>query len=272
MKRWLLLTNEELKRSTKLLVLLISGLIVAEIASLLYQIYDYQHSVEATMRIEQISELDAIEQGGGALTFAQATNFYDSIIVLAMGMIVLFAFWIWYRDWMGETKYIYRLLLLPGSRRAIFASKMATLLLVVASLIGIQWVFLLLSRTLYLWLLPDAQQVTASINEYSFYMKLFYTMYPSDILFILLMTFIVISFVFMTVLLERSFRKSKAFLLVGLTGIALIAGWIVIGVTLSAISNDLSQLHMQFYLGYVVLLTLYVSYKNLRLVQTRLSV
>ncbi len=76
----------------------------------------------------------------------------------------------------------------------------------------------------------------------------------------------------MTVLLERSFRKSKAFFLVGLTGIALIAGWIVIGVTLSAISNDLSQLHMQFYLGYVVLLTLYVSYKNLRLVQTRLSV
>jgi len=272
MKRLLLLTNEELKRSTKLLVLLISGLIVAEIASLLYQIYDYQHSVEATMRIEQISELDAIEQGGGPLLFAQATNFYDSIIVLAMGMIVLFAFWIWYRDWMGETKYIYRLLLLPGSRRAIVASKMTTLLLVVASLIGIQWVLLLLSRTLYLWLLPDAQQVTASINEYSFYMKLFYTMYPSDILFILLMTFIVISFVFMTVLLERSFRKSKAFLLVGLTGIALIAGWIVIGVTLSAISNDLSQLHMQFYLGYVVLLTLYVSYKNLRLVQTRLSV
>ncbi len=58
---------------------------------------------------------------------------------------------------------------------------MTALLLVVASLIGIQWVLLLLSRTLYLWLLPDAQQVTASINEYSFYMKLFYTMYPSDI-------------------------------------------------------------------------------------------
>jgi len=272
MKRWLLLTNEELKRSTKLLVLLISGLIVAEIASLLYQIYDYQHSVEATMRIEQISELDAIEQGGGALTFAQAIDFYDSIIVLAMGMILLFAFWIWYRDWMGETKYIYRLLLLPGSRRAIVASKLTAVLLVVASLIGIQWVLLLLSRNLYLWLLPDAQQVTASINEYSFYMKLFYTMYPTDILFILLMTFIVISFVFMTVLLERSFRKGKAFLIVGLHGIALIGGYIILGVALSAISSNLSQLHMQFYFGYVVLLTLYVSYKNLRLVQTRLSV
>ncbi|HAB34099.1 MAG TPA: hypothetical protein DCE40_08380, partial [Exiguobacterium sp.] len=110
------------------------------------------------------------------------------------------------------------------------------------------------------------------INEYSIYMKLFYTMYPSDILFILLMTFIVISFVFMTVLLERSFRKGKAFLLVGLHGIALIGGYIILGLALSAISNDLSQLHMQFYLGYIVLLTLYVSYKNLRLVQTRLSV
>jgi len=272
MKRWLLLTNEELKRSTKLLVLLISGLIVAEIASLLYQIYDYQSTIEKTMRIDQISEMDAIAQVGGALTFAQATDFYDSIIVLAMGMIILFAFWIWYRDWIGETKYIYRLLLLPGSRRAIFGSKMTALLLVVTSLIGIQWGLLLLSRNLYLWLLPDAQQVTASINEYSFYMKLFYTMYPTDILFILVMTFIVISFVFMTVLLERSFRKGKAFLLVGLHGIALIGGYIILGLALSAISNDLSQLHMQFYLGYIVLLTLYVSYKNLRLVQTRLSV
>lgn len=212
MKRWLLLTNEELKRSTKLLVLLISGLIVAEIASLLYQIYDYQSTIEKTMRIEQISEMDAIARAGGALTFAQATDFYDSIIVLAMGMIILFAFWIWYRDWIGETKYIYRLLLLPGSRRAIFGSKMTALLLVVTSLIGIQWGLLLLSRNLYLWLLPDAQQITASINEYSIYMKLFYTMYPSDILFILLMTFIVISFVFMTVLLERSFRKGKSVL------------------------------------------------------------
>lgn len=272
MKRWLLLTNEELKRSTKVLVLLISGLIVAEIASLLYQIYDYQSTIEKTMRIEQISEMDAIARAGGALIFAQATDFYDSIIVLAMGMIILFAFWIWYRDWIGETKYIYRLLLLPGSRRAIFGSKMTALLLVVTSLIGIQWGLLLLSRNLYLWLLPDAQQVTASINEYSIYMKLFYTMYPSDILFILLMTFIVISFVFMTVLLERSFRKGKAFLLVGLHGIALIGGYIILGLALSAISNDLSQLHMQFYLGYIVLLTLYVSYKNLRLVQTRLSV
>ncbi|WP_426273003.1 hypothetical protein [Exiguobacterium sp. R-17] len=272
MKRWLLLTNEELKRSTKLLVLLISGLIVAEIASLLYQIYDYQSTIEKTMRIEQISEMDAIARAGGALTFAQATDFYDSIIVLAMGMIILFAFWIWYRDWIGETKYIYRLLLLPGSRRAIFGSKMTALLLVVTSLIGIQWGLLLLSRNLYLWLLPEPQQVPASIDEYTRFLSAFYTMYPSDVLFILLLAFVVISFVFLTVLLERSLGRGKAMLQIGLYAVILIGGWFVIGLLSAVFPYDFGQLHVQLYFGYVVLLTLYISYKNLRLVQTRLSV
>jgi len=272
MKRWLLLTNEELKRSTKLLVLLISGLIVAEIASLLYQIYDYQHSIEATMRIEQISEMDAIERGDGPLKFAVAIDFYDSIIVLAMGMIILFAFWIWYRDWMGETKYIYRLLLLPGSRRAIFASKMTALLLVVTSLIGIQWVLLLLSRNLYLWLLPEPQQATSSINEYTKFMSAFYTMYPSDVLFILLLAFIVTSFVFLTVLLERSFGRGRAILQIGLYAVVLIGGWFVIGLLSGLFPYNSGELQVQLYFGYILLLTLYVSYKNLRLVQTRLSV
>ncbi|WP_152656079.1 hypothetical protein [Oceanobacillus sp. CFH 90083] len=59
-------------------------------------------------------------------------------IVIAAVTIFIYILFIWYRDWLGENTFIYRLLMLPVKRIQLFFSKGVTILIFVFGLIAFQ--------------------------------------------------------------------------------------------------------------------------------------
>ena len=157
MKKYLMLTNEEIKRSSKLYLIVVGALIVLELLSVVVKTMLYERSIETFMRMNQASELEAVNSYG-TFSFAAATSIFDYIMMIGVAYILVLALQIWYREWIGESKHIYRLLLLPGSRVSIYFAKLTTVLLVTVSLIGLQWLTVVASYGLFDWLSPQHLQ------------------------------------------------------------------------------------------------------------------
>ena len=59
-------------------------------------------------------------------------------IVLCIAMLMIYVFFIWYRDWFGKNTFIYRLLMLPTERINIYFAKLTAIMLLVLGLITLQ--------------------------------------------------------------------------------------------------------------------------------------
>ena len=162
MKQYLMLTNEELKRSWKMIVSVVLAMASIEILIIVGRVIYHERQVKEYMSYAKLSESDAIETIG-KLSFEQASSYFSYIILFGVALVLLYAVQIWYRDWLGESKYIYRLLLLPGSRAKIFFAKWTSLALVIISFIGLQWAVIQFSYVVFNWLIKDDYR-TASLG------------------------------------------------------------------------------------------------------------
>ncbi|MGF7048034.1 hypothetical protein J2T13_002540 [Paenibacillus sp. DS2015] len=86
-------------------------------------------------------------QNGSSVMFSNLT-FADMIsstqlwfivpILLSIGVLAIYVFLIWYRDWLGQNTFIYRLLMLPTARRHIYLAKGTAILIFVFGLVSFQ--------------------------------------------------------------------------------------------------------------------------------------
>ena len=272
MKKFIMLLNEELKRGAKFYLIALVGLVVLEFISVVYEIKSYQSNVEEYMRVDRISQMEAVRLAGGPFNFGNATSYFQYIIAIAMMLILLLAFQIWYRDWFGESKYIYRLLMLPGKRTAILMSKLTAVILTIASFIGIQWIVLLLSGSLFKWLMPEDLMESKRVFGENRFISMFYTFNIADTFIILLVSTLVVSFVFLIILIERSYRKRLAILHVVMDVVLLI-------VPLVGLVYFFENTHFlypdqitTFVIGYFLLYFVYVYWKSIRLLNHKISI
>ncbi|MFP7279122.1 hypothetical protein SFC11_07150 [Exiguobacterium indicum] len=272
MKKFLMLSNEEIKRSFKLYVTILMTLVIFEIASVVYQILHFQSKIEDLMRKERLTEMQAVEQLNGPLTFGDATNYFKYMITLGIMFTILYAFQIWYRDWYGESKYIYRLLMLPGKRITILFSKLTTVLIFVCGFLGIQWVIILLSHPLYEWLLPDHLQVASKITGESATINMLYTFNVIDTFVILALALFIITMIFLFVLTERSYRKGKALLTIAGDAALLIVPFIVLRYLFDATSILVPNQQVFVYLSFILIYFAYVSWKCIQLLNHKVSI
>lgn len=272
MKKFIMLLNEELRRGARFYLLALIVLVGVELVSVVYQILSYQSEVEQYMRVDRISQLEAIRLAGGPFGFGDATAYFQYIIAIAMMLTVLLAFQIWYRDWFGESKYIYRLLMLPGKRIMIFLSKLTAVMLTVASFIGVQWVVILVSGFLFRWMTPDDLMESNQLFGENRVLSMFYTFNIIDTLIILLVAALVISFVFLVVLTERSYRKRVAMLHVVLDAALLIIP--LVGLVFFFEATHLLDPNQitTFVIGYPLLYFVYVYWKSIRLLNHKISI
>jgi len=272
MKKFIMLLNEELKRGSRFYLLALVVLVGLELVSVVYQILSYQSEVEQYMKVDRVSQLEAIRLAGGPFGFGDATAYFQYIIVIAIMLTVLLAFQIWYRDWFGESKYVYRLLMLPGKRIIILLSKLTAVMLTVTSFIGVQWIVLLVSGFLFRWMTPDDLMESKQLFGENRVLSMFYTFNIVDTLIIILIASLVVSFVFLVVLIERSYRKRVAFLYVMLDAALLIiplAGLVYFFETTHLLGpNQIST----FVIGYTLLYFVYVYWKSIRLLNYKISI
>ena len=130
-------------------------------------------------------------------------------IMLCIAALLLYSLFIWYRDWLGENTFVYRLLMLPTQRLNILFSKVTTIFLMVLGLVALQLVLLYAENSLFQMLLPTAYFNYANLNQIiqsSYYLTMFYP--TSGLVFVSryskgLLGLLVISTV---ILLERSYK------------------------------------------------------------------
>ena len=269
MKQYLMLTNEELKRSWKMIVSVILAMASIEISIIVGRVIYHERQVQEYMSYAKVSESEAIRTIE-KLSFEQASSYFSYIILIGIALVLLYAVQIWYRDWLGESKYIYRLLLLPGSRAKIFFAKWTALALVIISFIGLQWAVIQLSYVIFNWMIKDDYR-TASLGL-SQTLKQLYTMNLVDVLVIVTLALFIVSFLFMLVLLERSYRKAKGLLFIVLEVIAIVVimmgGMYVIETLDIFLSQEISAIMIAIFVLYFI----YTIWKSLRLLKWKISV
>ncbi len=209
MNRFFKLVNMELNRFSKILLGMIIGVFIIQVAGLIFEAKMYMSQANESL-MSGVSKEVFIEEHG----FYGMSHYVDSIIfngpiALCIGAIFLYIFLIWYRDWSGKGSFIYRLLMIPTSRMNIYFSKLTAIMLLVFSLVSIQLVFLLIESKILEWFIsPDYLKELSIINLIKGSVFIQVILPPTFTQFILYYGagFVALTILFTAILLERSFK------------------------------------------------------------------
>ncbi|MFJ8460547.1 hypothetical protein ACIQ57_15610 [Lysinibacillus xylanilyticus] len=214
----------------------------------------YMNDADQAMYKNQLSMSQYIEEYG-VFSFNRfiESEWFLIPIFFSIAMLMIYVFFIWYRDWFGKNTFIYRLLMLPTERITIYFAKLTTIMLLVIGLV-----------TLQILLIPIEIQIVNSIiptdfqSHFSFYhfdsLEIWGWLYPNTFTeFILIygVGLIFVAVLFTAILIERSY---------GLKGIffAIVYGMLSFGVFFAPILlNEFSNGY--FYSLEVLLMVLVVS-------------
>ncbi|MBD2843882.1 hypothetical protein IDH44_01645 [Paenibacillus sp. IB182496] len=134
---------------------------------------------------------------------------YALPILLSILVLVLYVPGIWYRDWLGRSSFIYRLLALPMRRATLYWSKLTALLLFVFALLGLQAASLPLQWWIFRAMVPQAWQAPSYLSDIIGQNKVLQVLLPANPLDFALyyaLGVLGVLVVFTAIIIERSYR------------------------------------------------------------------
>jgi len=139
MKNYLKLVNFEISRFFKLYLILIGLTFVCQFIGAIIVSKGYMNRADQVMYENQLSVSQYIKEYG-TFSFQQFvfSEWFVMPIFFCIAMLMIYVFFIWYRDWFGKNTFIYRLLMLPTERINIYFAKLTTIMLLVLGLIALQ--------------------------------------------------------------------------------------------------------------------------------------
>lgn len=204
------LLNFELNRFMKLYIALLITIAVIQLIGTFVAAQKYMILVNNSFIKGGMNEKAFIEMYS---TFSLIDNAYSLWVLgpLAIGiaLLIIYIFFIWYRDWFAKNTFIYRLLMLPISRMNVFFAKAVTIMLTMLGLIGMQIVLLYLEEKMVKWIVPKVFRVDLTVPEvisgvYQLSMILPESFMEFLVTYSLVFAFIVVMFT--AILFERSFK------------------------------------------------------------------
>ena len=210
MNRYLKLVNFEFNRFFKLYLVLIGITIFTQIVGVIYESGKYLKVANELIYKELMPKSQFIEQRGTiSLLQMIETPWFMGPIALCVAVLLIYVFFIWYRDWLGKNTFSYRLLMLPTARVNVYLSKATTILLFVFGLIALQLLLLPLETQVIKWMVPNdfrtdfsLQQITAN----GYFLKILMPTSFIDFLIFYGIGIIGVFIVFTGIMFERSFR------------------------------------------------------------------
>lgn len=214
MKRYLKLVNFEFTRFFKFYLILIGITILSQVSGVILESRRYLKQANELIYKELMPMGDFIEQYG-AMSFFNIvdTLWFTGPIALSAVVLIIYVFFIWYRDWLGKNTFSYRLLTLPIARIHIYWAKATTVLLYVLGLVALQLLLLSVESRILQWLVPSEFRVDVSVSEIT---NLYYlnVLFPSTLMEFVLnygVGMMVVLIVFTAILFERSYRMKGIF-------------------------------------------------------------
>lgn len=209
MNNFLKLFAFELNRIYTLFLSLVILVFTVQTGTVLTGTLLHKASINDLLRSGQTKEEIVELYGDFNISYIIHNLWFMAPIALAVVGLLFYSVFIWYRDWLGQNTFIYRLLMLPTSRMNLFFAKLATIMLTVLSLVAIQFFLLIFYTNIVKWIIPLAYRgdvEVVGIIASSPYLSIilpssltgFVASYGLGLLAVMLL--------FILVLLERSFR------------------------------------------------------------------
>ena len=128
MNNYLKLVNFEIQRFWKLFVTLITFVVVAQVSGAIIASFSFANEAQSRMQKENIIESVYIQRYGTySLHNFLSNGFFVFSVMFAVAVLAIYVFFIWYRDWLGKSSFIYRLLMLPTERRNVYLVSVLTI-------------------------------------------------------------------------------------------------------------------------------------------------
>lgn len=253
MNNYLKLVNFEVKRFLKIFIFLISAVVITQIIGAIISSNAFLDEVKTLMRQQKLTESEYILQYSGySLHNFLNTGFFQISVIFAATVLVIYVFFIWYRDWLGKSSFIYRLLMLPTERRNVYFAKLTAILLFVLCLVGIQVVLLEVAEQIIQWIVPEHLRVNHDVIAIYSY-EILTLLYPQTLLQFVLnygLGITIVAVVFTGILFERSYH---------LKGVILAAFYIAVSVAVIIAPIIIQNNINYFYEQEIILLTIVCS-------------
>lgn len=238
------LLNFELQRFMKFFFGLAAVIAIMQIAGAIYSAKSYVKYSEDAIKREQLELADFLmNYGPYTMSNYLNTGFFLFSVMLGMVVVFIYIFFIWYRDWLGKSAFMYRLLMLPSTRLHIYTSKLAAILLITLGLTGLQVLLIAASEVIIQSIIPAQWFVDENV-VYLYSYPLLSLLFPHTLVEGLLIYSIGIALVTVTftgILLERSFGI-RGIIIAIVYGIVAAAALITPTILLDVLYTD--ELHM----------------------------
>ena len=215
MGNYLKLVNFEIQRFWKFLMALIALVIVVQIIGAFVDTSAFLNQAERTMQQEKIAESQYVfNYNVYSLYHFLNSGLFLISVMFTIAVLIIYVFFIWYRDWLGKSSFIYRLLMLPTERRNVYFAKLTAILLFVLCLVGVQVVLLQIVDFIIQWKIPEQLRADMdTIIVYSHdYLELLFPHSLLQFVFIYALGGTCVAIVFTAILLERSYSLKGIFL------------------------------------------------------------
>lgn len=243
MSNYLKLVNFEVQRFLKIFVALVAAVVTAQIIAVIIDALSYMDRAKTTMQQEKIIESEYILQYSAYAIHNFLNNgLFQLSIMFAVAVLVIYVFFIWYRDWLGKSSFIYRLLMLPTERRNVYFAKLTAILLFVLCLIGVQVILLEVVEQILQGIVPEQLRVDYGVLYIYSYdvLGILYPKTPLEFLLIYGLGITFVAIVFTGILFERSFHLKGVFMaaLYILISVAVIVAPIIVQSTTNYFYNQ----------------------------------
>jgi hypothetical protein len=214
MNRYLKLVNFEFNRFWKLYMVLMGVTILSQLIGVIVESRNYVSQANNLIYKELMPKSQFIEQYG-TMSFNKIsrTIWFMGPIGLCAVTLIIYVFFIWYRDWFGKNTFIYRLLMLPTARVHIYLSKATTILLFILGLIALQLLLIPVENQILQWMVPNEFRTDLTVNAITNtpYLKVLVPKTFTEFILYYGAGMAAVFLVFTVILFERSFRIKGVF-------------------------------------------------------------
>ena len=199
----------EINRFMKLYIALLAVIFIIQLGTVLFEASSYMALVKEVTKGGRASPEQFLNEYW-SFSLVDVIYALGFLIPIALGAVsvIIYLFFIWYRDWFARNTFIYRLLMLPVNRMTIYFAKLATIIVSILGLISAQLVYLVIYKQIVKWIVPIVYRtdmktsLLVASSDLSVliptHFSLFLIIYGLGTLFIIVL--------FTVILLERSFK------------------------------------------------------------------
>ncbi|WP_449538009.1 hypothetical protein [Ferdinandcohnia sp. Marseille-Q9671] len=215
MNRYLKLVNFEFARFFKLYLVLIGITILFQVVGAFFEARRYVARANRAIYEDLMSKTDFIASYGkmSFYNFSQSGWFMGPVVICGVTLLI-YVFFIWYRDWLGKNTFSYRLLVLPTSRLNIYLAKATTIAIFVFGLVAVQLLLIPVEIQVLEWMTPDEFYLDFPVSQISsvYFLSILYPKTLLDFILLYGTGLIAVCVVFTAILFERSFRLKGIFI------------------------------------------------------------